>query len=128
MTIKKIATADELATLKTPDALAALGILHRQGWLTADAPKVNAFFQNDPSHPAAAQMLAEAQYGGTAGVLTAILIFVFAIGALIQVSVAHKMSLSLFVLWGALGVTTALLVRQHPGFRTLLGGKPSKSA
>lgn len=128
MTTKKIATADELASLKTPDALAALGVLHRQGWLTADVPKVTAFFQNDPQHPAAAQLLEEAQYGGTAGVMTAVLLFVFALGALIQVSVAHKMNLSVFVLWGALGVATALLVRQHPGFRTLLGGKPRKSA
>lgn len=128
MTTKKIATSDELARLKTPDAQAALGLLHSQGWLTADVPSVNAFFQNEPTHPAATQLLAEAQYGGVAGVLTAILLFVFALGALIQVSIAHRMNLSVFVLWGALGVATALLVRQHPGFRTLLGGKPGKSA
>jgi hypothetical protein len=128
MTIKKIATADELARLKTPDAQAALAILHSQGWLTANTPTVTAFFQNEPDHPAAKPLLEDAKYGGAGGVLTAILLFVFALAALIQVSVAHKMSLSVFVLWGALGVATALLVRQHPGFRTLLGGKPGKAA
>ncbi|MBK3780044.1 hypothetical protein G3A43_07225 [Paraburkholderia aspalathi] len=128
MTTKKIATADELTRLETPDAQAALAILHQQGWLTADAPTVKAFFKDDPDHPASAVLLKEAEFGGLAGILQAILIFVFALGALIQVSVAHKMSLSVFVLWGALGVTTALLVRQHPGFRKLLGGKKATTA
>jgi hypothetical protein len=128
MTTKKIATADELTRLDTPDAQAALAILHAQGWLTADVPTVKAFFKNDPDHPATAVLLQDAEFGGTAGILTAVLILVFAIAALIQVSVAHKMSLSVFVLWGALGVATALLVKQHPGFRKLLGGKKTKTS
>ncbi|WP_126223529.1 hypothetical protein [Burkholderia ambifaria] len=119
----KQATQAELAALAKPDALAALAILHDNGWLTANLPEVETFFQDDPKHLAAVVMRKEANYGGLAGVLQVTILLAFAVLALVMASFSPTMPLTLFAMWAVLGVTAALIVRWHPGFLALLGGK-----
>lgn len=122
MTTKQ-ATQAELAALAKPDALAALAILHDNSWLTANRQEVEAFFHEDPKHLAAVVLRKEANYGGLAGRLQVAILLVFALLALVTVSFSPTMSVTLFAMWAVLGVAAALIVRAHPGFLALLGGK-----
>jgi hypothetical protein len=116
MTKLKSADPAVLDELRTPAALRVLMLLDENKWLTADAPAVDSFFKADPNHPARKLLMKEARFGGAAGILQVGVLLAIGVLALLQVSLEHKITPALFVLWGVLGVTGALIIRQHPGF------------
>jgi hypothetical protein len=120
MTKLKSAEPAVLDELRTPASLRILMLLDENGWLTADAPAVDSFFKQDPIHPARKLLMKEARFGGAAGYLQVGVLLAVAVLALLQVSLEHKMTPAQFVLWGVLGVTGALILRQHPGFADFL--------
>jgi hypothetical protein len=126
MTKLQAAEPAVLDELRTPASLRILMLLDENGWLTADAPAVESFFRDDKNHPARTLLMKEARFGGAAGFLQVGVLLAFAILALLQVSLERHMSPALFVLWAVLGVTAALIVRQHPGFLELLGKRKQR--
>lgn len=121
--MKKVLPASQadLDALRSPEAQSVLALLQKNGWLSADVPAVKLFFSAEPQHPAKALLMKVAACGGAAGILQMAVLLGFAVMALILTSFQPKMSLMLFALWGAIGVSLALTLRKHPGFLGFLG-------
>lgn len=114
------ATDADLSRLGSPEALDVLRTLQARGWLTAEAPAVETYFGDHKDHPARALLLEAASFGGTAGALSVGILVFMALLALLMTMSAPTMSAPLLTMWGGIGVTAALLVRQHPGLKKLL--------
>ena len=111
----KPATQEQLNTLRTPDALAALEVLKQTGWLAADVQSLDKFFSDDRSHPAKESLLEEARNGGQLALIQFAVLFSFTALAVIISSHQSTLTPYVFVLWGSLGVCAGLLAASYPG-------------
>jgi hypothetical protein len=108
------ATKEQLSQLREPAALAALETLKQNGWLAVDARSLDRAFAAEPTHPAKVALEEEARNGGAFALLQFAVLIGFTAIAIFMSSVA-KLTPTLFVEWGALGVCAGLLVRRYPG-------------
>lgn len=109
------ATKEQLDQLRDPAALAAIDVIKRNGWLAVDAKSLDQAFAAEPGHPAKTSLEEEARNGGAFAVLQFAVLLSFTALAILLSSFQKNLSPTVFVLWGALGVCSGLLVRRYPG-------------
>jgi hypothetical protein len=109
------ATKEQLSQLRDPAALAAIEVIKQNGWLAIDAKSLERAFAADPGHPAKSSLEEEARNGGAFALLQFSVLLAFTALAILLSSFQKNLSPTVFVLWGALGVCSGLLVRRYPG-------------
>ena len=114
-----IATGDpaisDVDILSQPDALRAIDVMRKHGWLSISMKSFDKVLGQDPTHPAYARLKEEARFGGKTGLLLYAILSGF-FGMLFLITIMHQgMPATVFVMWIALAIAGGLVWRNHPG-------------
>lgn len=109
------ASQAQLNQLRDPGALQAIEVLQRTGWLAPDTPSLEKFFEADPTHPARLALNESARNGGSLAVIQFAIFLSFTALAVIISAFHTTLPITLFVLWGVLGIGGGLLALKYPG-------------